>query len=287
MSRLSGLLLMIRALAPVLAVGIIYWGYTRMIGDFQSAISLPLSRIEAEMAALGETINTAQTQFEVVRADVEDAVQVIQGFQIPDLLPNLSSVLTIPSITIPDLDVPILPTLQVNFTNATGSISRTIEGACRTVFDFFGIGNLVCDPVKTITESLSFSYPSGLSIGVTTYRIDFPTIPSFTVSMPAFFGSVASGLEGIFAGFNSVFEDIEQTFSRLNALGQQINLLPANFTVIGESGQQMLNNLTRVVVERAGLVTVALLAAAALIVVYYVTGALRDLLRGLRLLVGL
>ncbi len=185
------------------------------------------------------------------------------------------------------MSVPILPTLSVTFTNATGSISRTVGGACRTVFDFFGIGDLVCDPVETITESLSFSYPSGLSIGVTSYTIDFPTIPAFTVPMPSFFSTLASGLEGIFSGFNSVFEDIEQTFTQLTDLGQQLSVLPENITAIGESGQQMLSNLTRLIVERTGLVTLAVIVIVALLVIYFVTGALADLMRGLRLLLGL
>ncbi|MBZ0303942.1 MAG: hypothetical protein K8J31_29660, partial [Anaerolineae bacterium] len=131
MRRLTGLLLIVRTLAPVLAVLILYWGYTRIIDDFQIAMR-PIQSIENEMSALGATIDSAREQFDAAREQVENAVQVVQGFRVPDILPNLSANLSIPSIEIPSISVPVLPTVSVRFSSATGSVSRTIEGACRT-----------------------------------------------------------------------------------------------------------------------------------------------------------
>ena len=285
MRRLSGLLLIVQAFAPLLMVLTIYWGYTRMIESFRAALS-PVQSIQTEIAEFGETVETARTQFENARTNAEAAIAAIQGFSVPNLLPNLSNLVSIPTIPIPDLHIPIVPTVTVNFSDTTGSISRTIEGACRTVFDFFGIGDLVCDAARTVTESINIRYPSGLTFGTTSYTIDFPDIPSFNIPIPPLLNTITSGLEGVFAEFDNIFGVFDQTLARINALGQEISTLPENFNTITQSSQQIINNLRGVIAERASLVGFALVVVLILLVIYISTGFVQQVLHGLRLLFG-
>ena len=283
--RLVGLLLIIRTLSPFLMALTLYWGVSRIAADVQTALA-PVALIEDEVAALGATIETAREKFDTAREDVEAAVAGIQSFRVPDFLPNLPTSLSIPSLDIPTLNVPIVPTVSVQFTNATGSISRTIEGACRTVFDFFGIGDLVCDPVRTVTESLSFSYPSGISFGTQNFQIDFPTIPGFTIPMPTALNTLADGLDGIFEEFGSIFNIFEGTLNSVTALGDQIRGLPDDVGAVVSAGQLMLTNLTAVLQQRAGLLLVALIVVVVLLVIFVGVGFLNDLSRGFRMLFG-
>ena len=285
MRRLSGLLLIIRALAPVLAVLTLYWGVTQVAGSFRGVLA-PVRAMEAEVAALGETIDTARQQFDEARGDVEATMAALPSFRVPDLLPNLPSNLSIPALNIPNLTVPIVPTINVQFTNATASVSRVIDGACRTVFDFFGIGNLVCDPAKTVFDSLSFSYPSRISFGTRNYVINFPRIPGFTIPMPSFFNTLSDGLKAIFQPIDSIFDQFDSIFAQANALGQKVSDLPDNLSGIASAGQQLFADLQRVGLQRGGLVTLAAIALGVLAVIYVVAGTLDDFFRGLRLLFG-
>lgn len=285
MRRLTGLLLIVRAFAPLLMVLTIYWGYTQVAASFRAAMA-PAQAIEQEIAALGAAIENARGYFDTARVNAEAAIATIQNFSVPNLLPNLTASLTIPSLSIPSVTVPIVPTLNVVWSSATGSVSRTIDGACRTVFDFFGIGSLVCDPVKTVTESLSFQYPSNLQFGTTNYTINFPNIPSFTIPTPPFFGTIASQLEGVFSAFDGIFGIFDETLTRFNTLGLNVRAIPERISAIGDAGQQMINNLSAVVSARAGLVSAALLATAVLLFIYFSAGFIRDVVRGLRLLFG-
>jgi DNA anti-recombination protein RmuC len=92
--RLSGLLLIIRALAPFLMVLALYWGYSRIAADIQAALA-PMQKIDSEVAALGETIDSARQQFDSAREDVEAAVAQVQSFSVPDFLPDLPNNLNV------------------------------------------------------------------------------------------------------------------------------------------------------------------------------------------------
>ena len=283
--RLSGLLLIIRALVPFLMLLTLYWGYSRIAADVAEALA-PIESIEIEVVALGDTIDTAREQFDAAREDVEAAVSQIQRFRIPDFLPDLPTNLSIPSLDIPTVNVPIVPTVSVRFTNATGSVSRTIEGACRTVFDFFGIGSLVCDPVRTVTDSVSFSYPSGIDFGTQNFQINFPEIPSFNIPLPDVMGTIADGFDNLFDEFTSIFNVFEGTFNSVTALGNRISSLPENIGTIATAGQTIATNLGMVATERAGLVMWSALVVVILLVIYFSVSLLGDLGRGIGMLLG-
>ena len=283
MRRLTGLLLVLRALAPVLAVLTLYWGGMQVAGSFQGAMK-PMQAIETEMMALGATIDTARVQFEAAQDDVETALAALPNFRIPNLLPNLPANLSIPALDIPNLTVPIVPTISVEFTNATATVSRVIDGACRTVFDLIGIGSLVCDPAQTVFDSLSFRYPSGISIGTRSYTINFPQLPAFTIPMPSFFNTLSSSLADVFRPIDHIFDQFDSILAQANTLGQKVSDLPDNLEGIASAGQQLVANLQQVFEQRRGLVMLAALLLGGLAVIYVIAGTLDDLLRGLRLL---
>lgn len=285
MRRLLGLFLLMRAFAPLLMVLTIYWGYNQINVSFRAALH-PLSSIQSEITALSETIETARTQFDTARADAEAAIATIQAFSVPNLLPDLSNLLTIPALPLPDRIVPIVPTVTVVFSNTTGSISRTIEGACRTVFDFLGIGELVCDPVRTVTESINIRYPSGLTFGTTNFTIDFPNIPSFNIPIPSELSTLTTGLESVFASFDTIFGVFDQTLVRINTLGLEVRELPESISSIAQSSKQLVDGVRGAIAERFGLVRLALLGVLVLLVIYASTGFVQQVQRGLRLLFG-
>ncbi|MAS36540.1 MAG: hypothetical protein CL610_21225 [Anaerolineaceae bacterium] len=283
--RLLGFLLIVRALVPILIVLVIYWAYTQIVDDLRVVLR-PMAAIESEMAALNDTLETAQAQFDTARTHAEDAIAVIQGFQVPNLLPSLPANLTLPSLNIPDVTVPIVPTLSVRFTSVTGSITNVIEGACSTVLNFFGIPSTICEAARTVTEPLNFSYPSGLTFGTTSYTIDFPAIPSFTVPMPAFFNTLSNQLEGVFSTFDDIFDSFDRVFSEISTFGQTIRTLPGNVNRMMDSTTRMIDSLNQVAANYATLLMLATGAVIILLVVVVAGSFVQNIGRGLRLLFG-
>ena len=87
MKRFMGFLLILRALTPILAIATIVWGARQVVGDFQAALGPPLRQMQADVADIGTTLDTARGQFErafsALGTGVESAVAHLRSFRLP------------------------------------------------------------------------------------------------------------------------------------------------------------------------------------------------------------
>jgi hypothetical protein len=64
MQRVSGFLLVVRALTPLLVALTILWGVSQIAGSLRDAVEPPLTGLKSEVDALGPTLNTAWQTFD-------------------------------------------------------------------------------------------------------------------------------------------------------------------------------------------------------------------------------
>ncbi len=255
MKRLLGLLLIIRALTPILAVLVVIWGISRIGADFQAALEQPINHLEDELNELSVTFEAAQQQFEAARQDIDDVLARLRAFQVPPLLPNLPQSITFPSITTPNPSVSVPTAIEVQW-------SRVDLGFARP------------------------RYPSGITINNQNVTLAVPDIPSFSTSFPAFFTNLRNGLNNLFSGFFGIFNVFDDTLSALNELGESLSRLPDSFNGVVSEGQQLVSGLQALLAKWSGLLTAALLLILALIVISFGVTFLELFRRGLRLLFG-
>jgi hypothetical protein len=253
-TRLSGLLLILRALAPVLIVLIIGGTLAIVLADVRAAVDEPLERIGGEIQAVRSTVDAARDDIEAVNEQVITLVSALTGLNIPNLIPNIPANLTFPTLNPPAINIPV-PTVSMRTT------TTTIAG-------------------------VSITYPSGLNIGSSSYSLDIPDIGGFPVPLPGL-SQVDDTLRSALSGVNSVFGSFHTAFSSVSQLVDTLQLVPDHMNTIAAQGEQLAANL-RAVVMRWGetllLVTVILLA---LVIIYFGVAVLDDLTRGWRMLRGL
>lgn len=64
MQRMLGLLLMVRALTPILVAATILWGISQMADGLRAAVEQPLTGLQTEIDTLGPALNSAWQNFE-------------------------------------------------------------------------------------------------------------------------------------------------------------------------------------------------------------------------------
>jgi hypothetical protein len=269
MSRLLGLLIILRALAPILLVALIVLTVNNVVADLRLAVEEPLDRINDQAEVLRGTFDEAKTAYQQVETRVTTVVNSIR--QLPNLIPDISAIITIPAITLPDPVIP-LPTFQV--TNFTLRYPSGINFSSVTI--------------------LGFSVPSGLNItwsnvsiptittGVNNFRIDLPNIPAFNVPIPGL-----DIIEAALGEVTGVFDDVSNAFKEVTDLGTILNVVPDEFNQLIADGNQLVRSVREVGVRWESNVRTVILAAVILFVVIYVTSFLEALDRGWRMLLGL
>lgn len=281
MRRLLGLLLIVRALAPLLAVIVIVWGANRVAGDFQAAVETPISNLENEFGELNATFETAKQQFEVAKQDIDEVLAQLQAFQLPNLLPTLPANIAFPSVNIPDLTVAVPTSISVQWSSVSFDVTEVIPRNCGPLdFACRALGDII----RTVTRTVQ--YPSGISISTQNLTLPVPDLPSFTVPFPGFFNSVRNGLNNLFSEFLDIFNVFDDALTALNELGASLSALPDNFNGLVSEGQQLVSGLQVLLAKWGGLLTLALLVILALMVISFGVTFLELLGRGLRLLFG-
>jgi len=255
MKRLLGLLLIVRALAPVLAVIVVLWGVNRVAGDFQAVVEPPISNLEREFGDLSTTFETARQQFEDAKQDIDNVLAQLRAFQLPNLLPTLPVNITFPAVVIPDLTVAVPTSISVQW-------SRVNLGFARP------------------------RYPSGISITSQNLTLAVPDLPSFAVPFPGFFNNLRNGLNNLFSGFFDIFNVFDDALTALNELGESLSGLPQSFNGLVSEGQQLVSRLQTLLAKWSGSLTIALLLILALTVISFGVTFLELFGRGLRLLFG-
>jgi hypothetical protein len=253
-TRLSGLLLILRALAPVLIVLILGGTLAIVLGDVRAAVDEPLELIGGEIEEVRTTVASVSDDIEAVSAQVTTLVGALNGLNIPNIIPNIPANLQFPTLDPPAINIPV-PTVSMSTSNTT------IAG-------------------------VTLTYPSGLTIGSTNFSLNIPNIGGFAVPLPGL-SEIDDVLRNALSGVNGVFSSFRATFSSVGQLVDTLQLVPDHMTTIAEQSEQLANNV-RAVVRRWGetllLVTVILLV---LVVIYIGVPVLDDLTRGWRMLRGL
>lgn len=279
MKRVLGLLLIIRALTPLLAILVILWGAGQIVADFHAAIDPPVRALQSEFETVSSTIETAQEQFETAKEDVTTLVSRLRAFSIPNLLPNLPLNLTFPAIPIPDLSFNRPDSVSITWSTASFQVPVDCGG---------GIGDAICgvigDAVKFVTKS--FAYPSRVSINTVPITITLPDVPAIPFPIPPIFNTIASGLRGMFSGFDTLFDDFRTAFDSFTTLGDHLQPIPEQVAIITQEGQALVDGLTTAVQNWSGLLAVMGGLIVLVVVVGTLMTSLDNLRRGLSLLLG-
>jgi hypothetical protein len=92
MKRLLGLLLIVRALAPILAVVTIIWAYGQIAGVVREVIQGPISTLKNDIDDIGQTIDSAWRQFDQAGSTVSGNIRMLaahlKAFSLPAFTPG-------------------------------------------------------------------------------------------------------------------------------------------------------------------------------------------------------
>lgn len=277
MRRFIGLLLVIRGLSPVLAAAVIVWGLGDMTGALAAALEAPTAAIQADIETVRATVEAARVQFDDVKDDISTLVNTIARFQVPDFLPDLPDRLSLPTIEIPNFTVTYPNGVNVQWTDASGTIEELVPNDC-------GPLDFLCDAFRTITRAVSIRYPSGVSITTGSFTIHIPDVPNVSIPLPDVFGALRSGLNGLFSGFDGIFDLFDGAFGSLRALGDEFTALGDELSQAFGEARSLASSLRSELARWSGLIGAAVVICLALILVSFVTGFLQDVTRGLRML---
>ncbi|MBZ0303943.1 MAG: hypothetical protein K8J31_29665 [Anaerolineae bacterium] len=252
--RISGLLLILRALSPVIIVLVLGGTLALVLNDVRAAVDPPLQSIQTEIGEIQTTVETVRGDIEAVNTEVSSLLSTLSSFSIPNLIPNIPANLSFPSLDIPNASIPV-PTVSVR------TSSTTIAG-------------------------VSISYPSGLNIGSSTFNLNFPAIPSFSVPLPGL-SQIDDALRDALSGVTGVFDSSTSAFDRIGDLNVTLQLVPGHVDAITSQAQQLLNSLARVLSRWAETLLIVMLVLLVLVIIYFGVPLLDDLTRGWRMLRGL
>ncbi len=254
MNRLLGLLLILRALSPILILLVIAVAVAVILGDLRAAVDEPIQNVKTELNEIRTTVEDVRQNFEDVTSAVTEAVNELQSFSIPNLIPNIPDFFSIPSLDIPDLSVPV-PTITVNMTS------------------------LDLGPA-------TIRYPSSITVGTRTVLLTIPNIPSFNVPVPGL-GALDDMLRNALSGITSVFDVFDEAFASIGELTDTLQTVPDSFNTISIETQALLDGLRDALGRWGSTLTIVLVVLAVLMVIYFAIPMLDDFRRGWRLLRGL
>ena len=252
--RISGLLLMVRALAPILIVLVIGVAGWIVLSDVRAAVDPPLATIRGEIGEIRETVGAVRDDLTAVNAEITSLVSALQAFSIPNLIPNIPGNLSFPSLNIPNVNIPI-PSVSVR------TSSTNIAG-------------------------VNISYPSGINVGSTSFNLDLPNIPGFSVPLPGL-GDVDDLLRSGLSGITSVFDAFDTAFSSIGDLNATLQAVPEHFSTITTQTENLVTNIRGVLTRWGETLLIVMVILLALVMIYLGVPLLDDLTRGWRLLRGL
>ncbi len=281
MQRLIGLLLLIRAFTPVLIALICVWLLNQMLTDLRTAVALPVRAIDHEVAALQAAAAEAEAKFAELNGYVDTAVSTLQRFNISQLVPNLPVNFSLPSINVPDVNIPIPSSVNVQFTSISGQVRRAVDD-CSNI----PIIGLICDGIKFVTDQVNVSYPSGISVGTSNFRINMPTIPSLNVPIPNVFGPMVDGINSLFSGLADIFDIFEPAIASITRLGESTQALADNFGILLHTAEEVWNAVTAILGRYTSLFLLGALAIGVLVILSFASAFVDNLTRGLSLLFG-
>lgn len=253
MSRLFGLLLIIRALSPILILLVIAIAVAVILGDLRAAMDEPIQNMKTEFDEIRTTVEDVREDFETVTSEITEVVNALQSFSLPNVIPNIPDFFTIPSLDIPDLTVPV-PTVSVQ----------------------------MC----SVNIGVRISYPCGITVGTRNVTLAIPNIPSFNVPLPAL-GALDDTLRNALSGITGIFDVFDEAFASIGELSETLRNVPDSFNAISTETQALLDALSGLLVKWGSTLSLVLISLAVLVVIYFAVPFLDDFRRGWRMLRGL
>jgi hypothetical protein len=278
MKRLLGLLILVRAFAPILAIAVLLWGGSRILGGLQQAVAKPVAAIQAEVEILNTNLETTFTALDDTAKALKPVVEALQDFELPTVLPTLPDSITFPGINLPNTRTVSVPTVEVLWTDAEyeeeEQVSCGFDPICHAnnVLGFF---------IRLVTRS--FSYPYGLDFGTTNFSISLPNVPSFSIPTPAFIVSLKDDLNAMLAPFIDLYASIQTTFAGVRDLSLTLQTLPDSLSGIRTHSTALADGLQQVVLQWGGLLTGVFIFIVGLVAVSYAMTFISEFWRGLRL----
>ncbi len=253
-SRLHGLLLLIRGLSPFLVILVIGIAGIVMYNDLREALAGPIESIQSEIDDVKETVDTAREQVDAVVDDVSSLVNTLSSFSLPNLIPNIPSSISLPTLVLPSIAIPV-PTVSVDF--------------CSVNLQF-----------------TSVSYPCDLDLGTSNFSINLPDIPSFNIPIPGL-SELGDLLSDAFSPITDIFDlGFSPVFEGINALGQTLRLVPDSFNTIVDLGRSLLSDVGDVIAQWGQTLLIVFLVLAVLALIYFGVPFVDNITRGWRLLRG-
>ncbi len=252
--RISGLLLILRALAPLLIILVLGITGSIVLADVRAAVDPPLATIRGEITEIQATVGEVRDDLNAVSEEVTSLVNALQAFSIPNLVPDIPDNLSFPSLNIPNVSIPI-PNVSVRFSS-------------------------------TNVAGVNIRYPSGLNVGSRNYDLDLPNIPSFSVPLPGL-GEVDNLLRTALSGVTGVFDAFDTAFSSIGVLNDTLQTVPDHFNAITSETENLVDNFQRVLVSWGQTLLIVVVILLVLVIIYLGVPVLDDLTRGWRMLRGL
>ena len=291
MRRLTGLLLIIRALAPILMVIVIVLTLSGLTSALQQVVDARAASIRTEVATLQAAIDSAKAQFETFKTQAEALGVRLRAFRLPNILPNLPLNISFPRLDIPDFNIQIPTGVNVTWTNGSATASEWIDGTCHDVvthlpWPLSAIVETVCDAGSWVTRTVNFQYPSGVTFRFGNFRINFPAIPQFTIPMPDVFGLIRDAVGSLFGGVRDIFRAFDRATAAIRVAGDAVRDLGDGLTQAYDTTRGLLTSILAVLTRWGSVIALVLVIAAAVVVLTTFTVMLDDFTRGWRLLFG-
>lgn len=260
--RLSGLLLIIRGLAPFLVVIVIAVTGRILIGDVEAAVQEPIRAIETEFNNIKAVVETIKTDIDDVKQKATAVVGQVQSF--------ISGVTgTINNVT------QQIRTL-LNPINAAISAAKSAVGAIQSALQTF------INAANSVVQVINVGCP-------TLHKcINLPTIPNLNLpNLVPDIQPLVNAIETALSPLKGIFDDFAPAIQSIQALSTTLQSLPGKFNNILDDGGQILNGLRGVVARWGNTFLVALIILAALTLIYFAVPLVDNVARGWRLLRGL
>lgn len=270
--RLLGLLLILRALAPFLIIGVIAVVGSVIVSDLQAALEEPVRSIDAAFRDAQTAIESAREDVETLTREVTSVVDRLRSFSLPNVIPNLPVSLTLPRIELDSLTIPI-PDISVRWSN---SPRITYPSS----LDFSWTSGL------SITWSdFSIRYPSSISISTSNYRLDLPDIPQVSIPLPGL-RELGNLIRGAFSSLTGVFDVFDEAFGAISGLGESVQAVSESITAVVGEAKTALETLRDTVMRWGGVLAAAGVVLLVLAVIYFIVPSIDDFQRGWRMLRG-
>lgn len=291
MRRLTGLLLILRALAPILMVIVIVLTLSGLTAALQRVVDARAASVRAEVAALQESIDVAKAHFEAFKTQAEALGARLRAFRLPDILPDLPLNISFPRIDIPDFNIRIPTGVRVTWSNGSATASEWIDGACHDVVTWLpwpldSIVETVCDAGSWVTRTVNFQYPSGVSFTFGNFRINFPAIPQITIPLPDVFGLIRDAIGNLFGGVRDIFRAFDSAAAALQTAGDAVRVLASGLSTAYDTTRGLLTTILAWLTHWGTLIVVVLVIVVGLVVFSTFATMLDDFTRGWRLLFG-